>query len=61
MVQWHGSVVPDFANMVVSGVLEATLIFTNSPNHLMRTYNLSKNDGLAMNVKDQDKSSAFSL
>lgn len=61
MVQWHGSVVPDFANMVVSVVLEATLTFTNSPSHLTRTYSLSKNDGLAMKVKDQDKSSAFSL
>lgn len=42
-------------------VLEATLTFTNSPNHLMRTYSLSKNDGLAMKVKGQDESSAFSL
>lgn len=28
--QWHGSLVPDFASMGVSGVLKATLIFITS-------------------------------
>lgn len=36
-VDGAGSVVPDFANVEVSGVLEVTLIFTVSPNHLMHT------------------------
>ena len=29
--QWHGSLVPGFASMGVSGVLKATLIFITSP------------------------------